>query len=144
MGKPRKDQPLNKPFYKGGNEALKKFIADELKYPKEALQKKIEGFVEATYDVDDLGRIQNIKIKESLGFGCDEEVIRLIGLLKYEKVYNKGRNVAIHRKLKVDFKLPQTKPSKGQKISYQLVPSQSKKKEPSKKAPSTISYTIKF
>lgn len=144
MGKPRKDQPLNKPYYKGGNEALKKFISDQLKYPQDALEHKIEGFVVATYDVDDLGRVKNIKIRESLGYGCDEEVIRLVGLLKYEKAYNKGRNVAIHRKIKVDFKLPESNQPKQQKVSYKVIPSSPKKKEPKTKAPSTISYTIKF
>lgn len=143
MGKPRKDSPLRKPYYKGGTEALKQFITTNLKYPKEALEHKIEGAVEVTFDVNDLGKTFNIQIKESLGYGCDEEVIRLVILLKYEKAYNKGRNVTIHRKLKVDFKLPQKKTVK-QQINYQIVSNQPKKQEPSKKAPGTISYTIKF
>ena len=93
MGKPRKDQPLNKPYYKGGNESLKEFISTHLEYPKEAITKKIEGVVEATYDVNDLGQTKNIEIITSLGFGCDQEVVRLIGLLKYEKAYQAIREV---------------------------------------------------
>ena len=144
MGKPRKDQPLNKPYYKGGNEAIKKFLADNLKYPTEAVNDRIEGHVEATYDVNDLGKTLNIRITESLGYGCDEEVIRLITMLKYEKAFNKGRNVTIHRKIKVDFKLPKQKKSTSQQIKYNVVSTPNKKKEPSKKAPTTITYTIKY
>lgn len=143
MGKPRKDCPLRKPYYKGGSDALKNFISSNLKYPKEALNQKIEGTVEVTYDVNNLGKTFNINIQESLGYGCDEEVIRLIGLLKYEKAYNKGRNVTIHRKLRVDFKLP-SKQSVMRQINYKIVSTKPKQQEPPKKPPGTISYTIKF
>ncbi len=130
------------PYYRGGEEAIKKFVIDNLKYPKDALEQKVEGEVEASYDVDGLGRTRKIKIISGLGYGCDEEVIRLIGLLKYEKAFNKGRNVTLHRKLKVNFKLPAIKKSVNQKISYQVVKAKSKEKEPPKEAPKKITYTI--
>jgi len=144
MGKPRKDQPLNKPYYKGGNAAIKKFLAENLKYPEEAIIAKIEGHVEATYDVNDLGKTFNIKVSESLGYGCDEEVVRLVELLKYEKAYNKGRNVTIHRKIKVDFKLPSSNRANKRQINYQVVPAKQKSDQSTEKTKTTISYTIKF
>jgi len=144
VGKPRKDQPLNQPYYKGGQEALKQFVKANLRYPKEAEEQKVEGEVEVAYDVDDRGTVKNVRILSSLGYGCDEEVIRLVNLLKYEKAYNKGRNITLHRKLKVDFKLPKKKATTGQQINYQMVSSKPKKEEPKKKAPQTITYTIKF
>ena len=143
MSKPRKDEPLRHPTYRGGETALKKFVQEHLQYPQEALEKKIEGVVKAKYDVDSLGKIRNIKITESLGHGCDEEVIRLIGLLKYEKAFNKGRNVTLHRSIKVDFKLPAIKAKAKTTINYQLVASK-KPVEPPKKDLGKINYTIKF
>ena len=140
MSKPRKDEPLKMPYYRGGEEGLRQFVMQKLQYPEEALKNKIEGDVEASYDVDGLGRTRNIRILSSLGYGCDEEVIRLVKLIKYEKAYNKGRNVTLHRKLKVNFKL-----SKDRKISYQLVKSTSKEKEQNKQSTSkTVTYTIKM
>lgn len=132
------------PYYRGGNEALFQFIQKHLKYPKEALEAKIEGTVEVAYEVDGQGRVKHIRILEGLGYGCDEEVKRLIGLLQYEKMYNKGRNVTLHRKLKVNFKLPKPKKAAGQKIHYQLVKSQAKTDSEKKNPAQNISYSINF
>ena len=129
---------------KGIISTLFKFIKTNLKYPKEALENKIEGDVEVGYDVDGNGKVRNIKILDSLGHGCDQEVMRLVGLLKYEKAYNKGRNVTLHRKLKVNFKLPEPKPAAKQKINYLLVKDKTKEKAAEPKKGQTINYTIKF
>ena len=138
MSKPRKDAPLKMPEYRGGMEALRQFLADNLKYPAEALKHKIEGVVEVAYDVDGLGRVKNIRVLSGLGYGCDEEVIRLVGLLVYEKATNPGRNVTSHKKLKVNFKLPTPKPKTTQ-IKYHLT---SKKEAPVKSKSKTGGYTI--
>ncbi|OEK00590.1 hypothetical protein BFP97_03305 [Roseivirga sp. 4D4] len=141
MSKPRKDKPLKMPRYRGGESALKSFIEKNLKYPQSALDEKIEGAVEAAYDVDGLGRTSNIKILTSLGYGCDEEVVRLIKLLKFERAFNKGRNVTAHKKLKVDFKLPSVKP-KTQKINYQITSKVSKSKSEPVKQSKHYTYQI--
>ncbi len=141
MSKPRKDEPLKIPLYRGGESALKAFVESNLKYPQEALDKKIEGPVEASYDVDGLGRVVNIKILTGLGHGCDQEVIRLVKLLKFERVFNKGRNVTAHKKLKVDFKLPKAKP-KTQQLNYQLTTKTTKQAPSDKSKPKSYSYTI--
>lgn len=141
MSKPRKDEMLKMPRFRGGESALRDFLKQNLKYPKEALDNKIEGAVEASYDVDGNGVVRNIKITESLGHGCDEEVIRLIKLLKYEKAFNKGRRVTSHKKLKVDFRLP-TQP-KSKKINYTVTKPNTTKTE-QKPTKSTYSYTIKL
>ncbi len=146
MSKPRKDQPLKLPRYKGGMEALKAFIVANLKYPEEALKHKIEGAVEVAYDVDGLGRVRNVSIISGPGYGCNEEVIRLVNLLVYEKATNPGRNTMSHKKLKVDFKLPEIKPQpqlrpKTRKIQYHLTTA--KKPAEARPAPKQgISYTI--
>jgi TonB family protein len=129
MSKPRKDQPLKMPRYKGGMQALKAFIKNNLNYPESALEQQVEGAVEVAYDVDGLGRIRNVKIVSGLGHGCDEEVIRLVNLLVYEKATNPGRHILSHKKLKVDFKLPAAKvaaKASTKKIQYHLTPAQNK------------------
>ena len=138
MSKPRKDQPLKMPRYRGGQEALNQFIIENLKYPQAALDQRIEGSVEVAYDVDGLGRVKNIRILTGLGHGCDEEVIRLVKLLVYEKAVNPGRNVTAHKKLKVDFKLPKQKAQQKQ-LQYHYVQAQPKPAETTKKQ---AGYTI--
>jgi len=135
MSKPRKDQPLKMPRYRGGSEALSQFIVDNLQYPKEALDHKVEGTVEAAYDVDGRGRVMNARILSGLGHGCDEEVIRLVNLLVFETAVNPGRNVTMHKTLKVNFKLPVKEPV-GKQIQYHYVakPKQAAEKPKPKKS----------
>jgi hypothetical protein len=145
MSKPRKDELLKTPQYRGGMAALKEFIKSNLKYPKAAEEHKVEGAVEVAYDVDGLGKIRNVKVLAGIAHGCDEEVIRLVNLLVYEKAINKGKKTLTHKKLKIDFHLPKAqppKPDQQRKVTYTitkpLVPTEANKQEQGGK-----SYTIK-
>ncbi len=52
---------------------MKQFIADNLRYPKEALEKRFEGTVSVRFDIDHKGDVVEAKIiGHSLGHGCDE------------------------------------------------------------------------
>ena len=110
------------------------FIDQNLIYPKEALSKKIEGTVELAYVINGLGKIVEVKVLKGIGYGCDEEAIRLVKSLVYEKVYNGGLNTRTKRSLKIHFKLP---PSKGVRVNYQLVSNKPKVVTPKNK-PTTI------
>lgn len=142
MSKPRKDEPLKTPIYRGGIAALKKFISDNLVYPQEALNEKLEGTVEVAYDVDGLGRILNVKIISGLGYGCDEEVVRLINSLVYEKAINRGKNTLTHKKLKINFKLPQ--PAKQEfRVNYEVKKPNQKAEAPTAQK-TVFNYTLSF
>jgi len=87
MKKTKKEKDFLKlPSYPGGNEAFRKFIQQNLKYPQEAQTKKIEGVVLIEYEVDDMGNVHNPIVVNGIGYGCDEETIRLAKLLKYQKL----------------------------------------------------------
>ena len=142
MSKPRKDELLKTPQYRGGMAALKKFITDNLKYPEQALEDKVEGAVEVAYDVDGLGKIRNVRILSGIGHGCDEEVIRLVNLLVYEKAVNKGKNTLSHKKLKIDFKLPKEKKVEQRKITYHITTSKPDEKKVKPKGGYTIQVKV--
>lgn len=65
----------------GGYDSLMRFIVDNLIYPEEALKGKIEGKVLTTFVVEVDGSISDIKVLRGLGYGCDEEAIRIIKLM---------------------------------------------------------------
>lgn len=67
--------------YPQGDGELAKFIKLNLKYPKEALEKEIEGKVWCKFFIEIDGTITNIKVIRSLGYGCDEEAVRIIKLM---------------------------------------------------------------
>ena len=134
----KKKHFLNLPKYIGGSEAFRNFISENLRYPEAALESKIEGAVIVEYDISDDGSVYNPHVLKGLGYGCDEEAMRVIGLLKYEKVKNRGVRVRMTTKTTIHFKLPQT----GFTINY----SSSEKDEPGQKkdVPVTYEYTINF
>lgn len=74
------------------------FIADNLKYPKEAIDKKIQGRVMAEFVVGTDGTLSNIKIMKGIGYGCDEEALRVLNL-NYKWIPGKQRGKAVKQKL---------------------------------------------
>ena len=103
---------IKKAEYPGGPEALKKFIKNNLRYPKEALNHKVEGSVFLRYGVNEKGKVHNISVISGLGYGCDEEAERIIRLLKYPQIKNRGIKVNTKFKLAINFKLPKVTPLK--------------------------------
>lgn len=59
-------------------EAFYDYLKSELKYPKLAKRKNIEGDIQISALVDDKGNLYQVKIDYGLGFGCDEEALRLL------------------------------------------------------------------
>lgn len=97
----------------GGKELLTGFIRENLRYPKEAMEKGIEGDVIVDYKVNGKGEVTDAKIVHSLGYGCDEEALRLVYMLNYQEVKNKGIKVTTNNKIKIPFRLKRKpKPSK--------------------------------
>jgi Ca-activated chloride channel family protein len=66
------------PEFPGGEDSLKEFLKLNLMVPEDALKNHISGKVIVQFTVSTDGTIQDIKIVKSLGYGCDEEVIRLL------------------------------------------------------------------
>lgn len=62
----------------GGRAAYKQYLEKNLRYPDLALENNIEGRVTIQFTVDSFGKLSDFKVIKGLGFGCDEEVIRLI------------------------------------------------------------------
>ena len=62
----------------GGNASLRRHIRKNIQYPEEAEANNIKGTVTLMVTVSPKGAITDIKVLEGLGYGCDEEAIRLI------------------------------------------------------------------
>lgn len=133
--KNRKNKFLKLPQIIGGKEALKKYIETNLVYPPEALEKKIEGTVDLKAEIDDNGKVTQVKILKGLSGGCDEEATRLIENIRFGKVKNKGIRLKTQKRFRIKFQLPVENT-----INYQIV----KKKEEAPKPgiAKNYSYTI--
>lgn len=62
------------PYFRGN---INQYLAKNIKYPKEAREWNITGLVTITFIIEKNGRVSNVKIEKGLGYGCDEEVIRV-------------------------------------------------------------------
>lgn len=140
MKKPRKpEQFIRRTTYPGGKKALDEFIKKNLKYPVEAIKEKIEGTVKLKFDIDHKGHTSNIVVEHGIGGGCDEEAIRLVGMLKFNAIKHRGVKVVFHKKLDIHFRLPQL--PKGFNVKYTI--SSTLMDPKTKGSPYTITYTIK-
>lgn len=63
---------------KGGRDVFKKYLEQKMQYPSKALQNKIEGRVTVQFTVGPNGNLSDFRVLKGIGFGCDDELIRLI------------------------------------------------------------------
>ncbi|MEI6576498.1 MAG: energy transducer TonB [Bacteroidota bacterium] len=97
---------INVPQYPGGKKAFGEFIHQHLKYPEEALNVRIQGRVHVSFQVNDYGEVISAEVLHGLGYGCDEEALRVVKLLKYDKAKNRGIRLISTVKTFIEFKLP--------------------------------------
>jgi TonB family protein len=69
------------PTFKDGRAALAQFIATNTKYPQAAKEKNITGNVIVMFMVHKDGTLSDFKIQQGLGYGCDEEALRVAKLM---------------------------------------------------------------
>ncbi len=139
---------IQQPEFPGGPKELTKFIYANLRYPALALEARIEGTVLVEYDIDYKGNVVDTRILQPLGFGCDEEAVRVVRMLKFAVGRNRGVKVLFHKKAQIRFKLPA--PAKipapaprqtgGMQVNYVYTTSASEPAEQPKT--NTYSYTI--
>lgn len=133
---------LNLPKFAGGKVAFQEFVKRNLRYPMEALDKKIEGTVFVTYQVDGLGNVIDAQITKGIGFGCNEEAVRVIKLMKFEKAKNRGMRVTATMHTRINFELPKTP-----EIQFDYKPATKPSttvNTPNKPSGESYSYTITF
>ncbi|MBW3129994.1 energy transducer TonB [Hymenobacter profundi] len=66
------------PEFAGGPDALRKFMQKNLHYPTQALSNNVAGKVYVSFVVNTDGSITNVEIVKGLGYGTDEEAMRVI------------------------------------------------------------------
>ncbi|NIJ52113.1 energy transducer TonB [Dyadobacter arcticus] len=70
------------PQYQGGVEAMTAFLQKNLRYPSQALRAGIQGRVFVQFTVGSDGKVENATALKRIGFGCDEEAVRVVKLMQ--------------------------------------------------------------
>jgi protein TonB len=94
------------PSFPGGNEALFKFIYENIEYPRDALENAIEGNVVVRFCVTYQGKIEQTEVIRGIHPSLDAEAIRII---KQLPTWNPGKQagnpVNVWYTLRVQFQL---------------------------------------
>ncbi|MFZ1806804.1 MAG: TonB family protein [Cyclobacteriaceae bacterium] len=61
-----------------GEDEYREYLNDNVQYPKEAVDNRISGEVTVSFLVDTDGNSSDFNVEKGIGFGCDQELIRLI------------------------------------------------------------------
>lgn len=69
------------PTYKGGNDALMKFICNNMVYPKEAINSGTEGRVVVQFLIEKDGKVSARKVVKSVSPQLDAEALRVSKLI---------------------------------------------------------------
>lgn len=89
------------PSFKGGESAFRKYLQDNLVIPRAALEAGVKGKVYLSFVVDADGSLTRIKVLRGIGFGCDEECVRV---LENCPSWNPGRQRT--KAVKVEMSMP--------------------------------------
>ncbi len=108
------DEKVDEPFlfvekmpeFPGGDAELLSFLAQNIKYPSKAQRLSISGRVTVDFVVEKDGSVSQIRLKKGIGAGCDEEAMRVVGLLpKFAPGKQRGVPVRVHMSVPVVFRL---------------------------------------
>lgn len=98
--------PETMPSFRGGEQKLFEFIGKNVVYPQEAIDAGIEGKVFVEFYIERDGTVCDAKVLRGIGYGCDEEALRVIGLMpKWSPGKQRGKAVRVRYTLPVNFKL---------------------------------------
>jgi len=108
------DQPYTvveqMPTFIGGEEALRKFMVTNVKYPVQATQKGIQGKVFINFVVTKTGIVTNAKVLRGVDPSLDKEAMRVIeSMPNWNPGKQNGDNVRVSYTIPIEFKLQQSK-----------------------------------
>jgi len=98
------------PAYPGGQEALYKFISENIEYPIVARENGIQGSVILKVIIEADGSISDVLVLRGLGGGCDEEAVRVARMMpNWIPGIQNGKKVRVGVAMPIRFKLQQEK-----------------------------------
>ena len=94
--------------YKGGMEAMVKFISKNMRYPSIARRMNIEGTVYVSFVVGKAGEILDATVIKGIDAACDAEAVRVVKLMKnWSPGLQGGSPVKVRMVLPITFRLSQ-------------------------------------
>ncbi len=94
------------PVFPGGEEALRKYIAQSVKYPAIAQENGIQGRVFVAFVVNTKGEVTDVKIARGVDPNLDKEAIRVVtNMPKWSPGKQRGKAVKVSYTVPINFVL---------------------------------------
>lgn len=94
------------PTFPGGEQALMKYLSENIQYPPLARENNIQGKVVLTFVVDKNGQVTDVNIIKDLGGGTGKEAVRVVkGMPRWSPGEANGHAVKVRYTLPVSFRL---------------------------------------
>jgi protein TonB len=94
------------PEFPGGEEALRKFLSNNVKYPAIAAENGVQGKVFVNFVVDRTGNISNVKVVRGVDPAVDKEAIRVVkSMPKWIPGRQNGETVRVSFTVPINFVL---------------------------------------
>ena len=88
------------------NSEMLNFIYKEIKYPKSAIEQKVEGVIVIRMIINENGEIENPEIVRDIGAGCGAEGLRVVKLMpKWNPGIMNGYKSSVYFNLPIKFRL---------------------------------------
>lgn len=94
------------PEFPGGEEGLRKFIADNIKYPEEAEQKNIQGKVYVQFVINREGNVEDVKLAKGVDPLLDEAAMNIVkSMPQWKPGKQRGQYVKVSFTVPINFQL---------------------------------------
>ena len=95
-----------KPEFPGGETALLKYIGKNIKYPRKARWKGIQGTTYINFVIDKNGNVIDVVVAHGINSLLDAEAVRVIkSMPKWKPGKQEGKNVSVKYTVPIKFKL---------------------------------------
>jgi TonB family protein len=98
------------PEFPGGQDALMRYLVDNITYPKAAKKAKVEGTVYVGFTVSTDGSVTKVNVKKAVHEALDAEAVRVVqSMPKWNPGKAHGKAVDVDMSLPIEFKLEEKK-----------------------------------
>jgi periplasmic protein TonB len=98
--------PEQMPVPEGGYEKFYETIAKNLKYPRQAIRAQVEGKVFVQFTIRKDGSVTDLSVLKGIGYGCDEEALRVLNMVKWSPGKQRGKPVHVKMVQPLVFRMP--------------------------------------
>ena len=102
----------NMPEFPGGGKAMMEWLSQNIQYPKEAVDGKIEGRVMISFVIEKDGSVSNAKVFRGIDESLDNEALRVVNAMpNWKPGMQDGQPARARFTIPVSFKLPRSTPA---------------------------------